>query len=174
MTSSTPAITGRADVRTDAPARYAKQLVAHLSRKLDFTTHGTTSTATIGDGTGHIIAGDGVLTLLAPATTSPPSRASSRSSAATSSASGNATSSKSPGHTPWAAPTPNESDKTRRLQPTTRALTSRVPPGWVPLQHRAWRTSHGHRTIRRPCGDRRTLRRARDSEALRLVRGTGT
>jgi uncharacterized protein len=65
MTSSTPAITGRADVRTDAPARHAKQLVAHLSRKLDLTTHGTTSTATIGDGTGHIITGDGVLTLLA-------------------------------------------------------------------------------------------------------------
>jgi uncharacterized protein len=65
MPSSTPAITSRADVRTDAPARYAKQLVAHLSRKLHFTTDGATSTATIGDGTGHIITGEGVLTLLA-------------------------------------------------------------------------------------------------------------
>jgi hypothetical protein len=65
MTSNTPAITSRADVATDAPARYAKQLLAHLGRKLDFTTDSVTSSATIGDATGHIIVGDGVLTLLA-------------------------------------------------------------------------------------------------------------
>jgi uncharacterized protein len=66
MTLSTPAaITSRADVTTDAPARYAKQLVAHLGRKLVFTTQGATSTATIGDATGQIVVGDGVLTLLA-------------------------------------------------------------------------------------------------------------
>lgn len=65
MTSSTPAITSRADVTTDTPARYAKQLIAHLGRKLEFTTVGATSTATIGDAIGHIVVADGVLTLLA-------------------------------------------------------------------------------------------------------------
>ncbi len=37
----------RADVVTDAPARYAKQLVSHLGRKVPFATDGPTSTATI-------------------------------------------------------------------------------------------------------------------------------
>ena len=37
----------RADVVTDAPARYAKQLVSHLGRKVVFTTEGPTSTATV-------------------------------------------------------------------------------------------------------------------------------
>jgi hypothetical protein len=55
----------RADVVTDAPERYAKQLVAHLGRKIDFTTEGATSTAMIGSTTGRIVVGDGVLTLLA-------------------------------------------------------------------------------------------------------------
>ena len=53
----------RADVVTDNPGRYAKQLVSHLGHKLAFTTDGATSTATIGDGTGQIVVGDGVLTL---------------------------------------------------------------------------------------------------------------
>ena len=39
----------RADVSTDAPARYAKQLVFHLGRKVAFTTDGPTSTATVND-----------------------------------------------------------------------------------------------------------------------------
>lgn len=60
-----PPLTSRADVITDAPARYAKQLVAHLGRKLEFTTNGPTSTATLGAGTAQITVGDGVLTLLA-------------------------------------------------------------------------------------------------------------
>lgn len=55
----------RADVSTDAPERYAKQLVAHLGRKLDFTADATTWTAAIGAGTGTVVVGDGVLTLLA-------------------------------------------------------------------------------------------------------------
>lgn len=55
----------RADVITEAPARYAKQLVAHLGRKLEFTTHGPTSTTTIGATTAQITIGDGILTLLA-------------------------------------------------------------------------------------------------------------
>src|SRR5215216_3734678 len=57
-------LTSRADVATDAPDRYAKQLVAHLGRKISFTTEGGTSTATFGDTTGQVVVGDGVLTLL--------------------------------------------------------------------------------------------------------------
>ncbi|SNR23357.1 DUF2218 domain-containing protein [Blastococcus mobilis] len=60
-------LTARADVRTDAPARYAKQLVSHLGRKTEFTTEGATSTAPIAGGTGVIRVGEGVLTLLAEA-----------------------------------------------------------------------------------------------------------
>ena len=59
---STP-LTARADVRTDAPGRYAKQLVAHLGHKLEFTTVGAVSTATIGTGVGAVEVGDGVLVL---------------------------------------------------------------------------------------------------------------
>ena len=58
-------LTSRADVTTDAPDRYAKQLVAHLGRKVAFTTQGATSTATFGDTTGQVVVGEGVLTLLA-------------------------------------------------------------------------------------------------------------
>jgi len=58
-------LTSRADVATDAPDRYAKQLVAHLGRKISFTTEGGTSTATFGDTTGQVVVGDGVLTLVA-------------------------------------------------------------------------------------------------------------
>lgn len=65
MDESTGAISSRADVVTDVPGRYAKQLVAHLGRKLTFTTESSTSTATIGTGTGQVVVGDGVLTLLA-------------------------------------------------------------------------------------------------------------
>jgi GMP synthase-like glutamine amidotransferase len=61
------ALSARADVATDTPARYAKQLVSHLGRKLAFTTDGPTSTARLGDGTARIVVGDGVLTLLAEA-----------------------------------------------------------------------------------------------------------
>lgn len=57
----------RADVLTEAPARYAKQLVAHLGHRVEFTTEGGTSTASIGEATGSIVVGDGVLTLLAEA-----------------------------------------------------------------------------------------------------------
>lgn len=62
---STSAHTSRADVATDSPARYAKQLVSHLGRKIDFATDGGTSTAAIGGATGQVVVGDGVLTLLA-------------------------------------------------------------------------------------------------------------
>lgn len=60
-----PLITSRADVTTGTPGRYAKQLVAHLGRKLEFTTDGAASTAAIGAATGTILAGDGILTLVA-------------------------------------------------------------------------------------------------------------
>ena len=59
--------TARADVPTDAAARYGKQLVAHLGRKVEWTTEGPVSTAAIGGGTGIIEVGDGVLTLRAQA-----------------------------------------------------------------------------------------------------------
>jgi hypothetical protein len=60
-----PLITSRADVATDAPARYAKQLVSHLGRKVDFAVDGDTSTAAIGGATAQVVVGDGVITLLA-------------------------------------------------------------------------------------------------------------
>jgi hypothetical protein len=60
-------LTARADVPTEAPERYAKQLVSHLGRRVEFTTDGPTSTATIAGGTGVVVVGDGVLTLLAEA-----------------------------------------------------------------------------------------------------------
>ena len=60
-------IGSRADVATGAPARYAKQLVAHLGRKLVFTGDAVTTpaTAVIGAATAGIVVGDGVLTLRA-------------------------------------------------------------------------------------------------------------
>ena len=60
-------LSARADVPTDAPERYAKQLVSHLGRRVEWTTVGDTSTAQFGDGTGRVVVGDGVLTLLAEA-----------------------------------------------------------------------------------------------------------
>ncbi len=53
----------RADVLTDAPARYAKQLVSHLGRKVAFVTDGPTSTATVNDMTLAITVAEAVLTL---------------------------------------------------------------------------------------------------------------
>jgi uncharacterized protein len=63
----TAPLTSRADVATDAPERYAKQLVSHLGRKTEWTTDGAVSTAVIAGGTGIVEAGDGVLTLRAQA-----------------------------------------------------------------------------------------------------------
>jgi hypothetical protein len=59
-----PTLTSRADVRTDAPDRYAKQLVSHLGRKATFTQDGDGAwTTVVGEARGRIIVGDGVLTL---------------------------------------------------------------------------------------------------------------
>ncbi len=61
------ALTARADVPTAAPARYAKQLLSHLGRRVTWATDGDTSTAELAGGTGTVIVGDGVITLLAQA-----------------------------------------------------------------------------------------------------------
>ncbi|WP_100501973.1 DUF2218 domain-containing protein, partial [Geodermatophilus chilensis] len=57
----------RADVATDAPARYAKQLISHLGRRVPFTDDAATASATavIGGATAGIAVGEGVLTLWA-------------------------------------------------------------------------------------------------------------
>jgi hypothetical protein len=60
-------LSARADVPTDDPERYAKQLVSHLGRRTEWATEGATSTASIAGGTGVVQVGDGVLTLLAGA-----------------------------------------------------------------------------------------------------------
>ena len=57
-------LTSHADVRTDAPARYAKQLVSHLGRKAPFTEDPAgTWTITVGEARGRVAVGDDVLTL---------------------------------------------------------------------------------------------------------------
>ena len=57
-------LSSRADVRTDAPARYAKQLVSHLGRKAPFTEEADGAwTITVGDARGRITVGDDVLSL---------------------------------------------------------------------------------------------------------------
>ena len=57
-------LTSHADVPTDAPARFAKQLVSHLGRKVPFTEDGDGAwTITVGDARGRIAVGDGVLSM---------------------------------------------------------------------------------------------------------------
>jgi hypothetical protein len=63
----TAPLRARADVATDAPKRYAKQLVSHLGRRVEWVTEGPVSTATIAGGTGVVEVGDGVLVLRAEA-----------------------------------------------------------------------------------------------------------
>ena len=67
----TPAAGGglraRADVVTDNPERYAKQLLAHVGRKRAFVVEDGVATAQWPGGTGSVVVGDGVLTLLAEA-----------------------------------------------------------------------------------------------------------
>ena len=60
-------LTARAEVPTETPARYAKQLLSHLGRRTSWATDGDTSTAEIAGGTGRVVIGDGVLTLIAEA-----------------------------------------------------------------------------------------------------------
>ena len=63
----TAPLTARADVPTDAPERYAKQLLSHLGRRVEWTTEGPVSTASIAGGTGTVEVGEGVLVLRAQA-----------------------------------------------------------------------------------------------------------
>ena len=57
-------LSSHADVRTDAPARYAKQLVSHLGRKVPFTEDPAGAwTITVGEARGRIVVGDDRLTL---------------------------------------------------------------------------------------------------------------
>jgi uncharacterized protein len=60
-------LTARAAVPTGTPERYAKQLLSHLGRRTSWTTDGDTSTAKMAGGTGRVVIGDGVLTLIAEA-----------------------------------------------------------------------------------------------------------
>ena len=53
-------LAARAAVVTADAARYAKQLVAHLGRKVEFTTEGETSSAQFGDATGRILVAEAV------------------------------------------------------------------------------------------------------------------
>ena len=63
--TATTTLHSRADVTTTAPARYAKQLISHLGRKVTFTTDGDTSTVRLGEATGQVVVRHGVLVLLA-------------------------------------------------------------------------------------------------------------
>ena len=60
-------LSSRADVATDVPGRYAKQLVSHLGRKVEFVEDGGTWTAHVGGSVARITVGDGVLVLQAEA-----------------------------------------------------------------------------------------------------------
>ncbi len=61
-------LASRADVPTDAPDRYAKQLISHLGRRIPFTedAEGTWTTVVAG-ARGRITVGNGVLGLRAEA-----------------------------------------------------------------------------------------------------------
>ncbi len=65
--STSTTLLSRADVVTDVPARYAKQLVSHLGRKVAFVQDGDTWTAHVAGSVARITVGDGVLVLQAEA-----------------------------------------------------------------------------------------------------------
>lgn len=58
-------ITSTAEVATDRPHRLAKQLVTHLSRKIEWVTEDGVSTATHGTGSASVAPHDGVIVLTA-------------------------------------------------------------------------------------------------------------
>lgn len=68
MTAPTASLLSRAEVATDSPDRYAKQLLAHLGRRIAFTTDGPTSTARVDEATASVVIGDRMLVLPAGAT----------------------------------------------------------------------------------------------------------
>ena len=53
----------RADVATERPERYAKQLVSHLGHKLEFTKNGATATAIVAGTVASITTKEDVLVL---------------------------------------------------------------------------------------------------------------
>jgi hypothetical protein len=112
----------RADVPTETPGRYAKQLLSHLGHRVTWATAGDTSTAQIAGGTGSIVVGDGRLTLIAEASDAETLTRSSTSSAATWSDSPSGRSWRSPGSPTWTAPP----DPRRRRRETTSAPPSRL------------------------------------------------
>ena len=59
--------TSRADVATDVPGRYAKQLVSHLGRRLTFVEEDGSWTAAVHGSIARITPGEGVLVLQAEA-----------------------------------------------------------------------------------------------------------
>ena len=70
-TTPTPLLTSRADVVTDAPAPYAKQLISHLGRKVEFvhqsSSTGETWTAHVAGAVARITVQDRLLVLQAEA-----------------------------------------------------------------------------------------------------------
>ena len=65
--TTTPLLSSRAEVVTDVPGRYAKQLVSHLGRKVDFVQDGDSWTAHVAGSVARITVGDRVLVLQAEA-----------------------------------------------------------------------------------------------------------
>lgn len=61
--------TSRAEVRTETPARYAKQLASHMGRKIDASWDGAAGVLPFSFGTCALSAKDGVLVLDAEAAT---------------------------------------------------------------------------------------------------------
>ena len=70
-TTPAPLLTSRADVVTDTPGRYAKQLISHLGRKVDFvhesSSTGDSWTAHVAGAVARITVQDGLLVLQAEA-----------------------------------------------------------------------------------------------------------
>jgi hypothetical protein len=61
-------LVSRANITTEAPERYAKQLISHLGRKVKVTETSEGTVLEIGSGRGTVTPGDGVLVLTAEAT----------------------------------------------------------------------------------------------------------
>jgi hypothetical protein len=65
--TTAPLVSSRAEIVTDVPARYAKQLVSHLGRKVEFVQDGNSWTAHVAGSVARITVGEGVLVLQAEA-----------------------------------------------------------------------------------------------------------
>lgn len=65
--TATPPLTAHADVATEAPERYAKQLASHLGRKCEVLEEPDGTVLVLGGGRCLLAPGDGVLALRAQA-----------------------------------------------------------------------------------------------------------